>query len=293
MKWLRYLTIFLIGFGLGIILTYLIQGHPTFETVLNFILGGSSLGLIVEVGEVFRQWLKDNKEERKEMIKKLIEHAHDLLPDLEKWASQPLMSFSLYAKQHIETGYGELWNLLEGEDNGIKALETKYYLNDKNIDMLIENTITNKISEELPKFKIEHLEWFVEDIKDFLEKKRFENKLYIFKVVTDTSTTPYRHFIYSERSDSSVERSPYQTGTKENLEKLEKIMNNILNDAQLQGMLMDLHDLGKQLYNAREAFSRKMNIVINNITYAVSDEDKILLGVCDRCKQIKKKLKMD
>jgi len=90
MKWLRYLTISLISFGLGVIFAYLIQGHPTFETIMNFIAGGSSLGLVIEGIGMLREWLKERKEEK---VKKretlegyLQEYSRDLVNEvLKKW----------------------------------------------------------------------------------------------------------------------------------------------------------------------------------------------------------------
>jgi len=77
------------------------------------------------------------------------------------------------------------------------------------------------------------------------------------------------------------------------LEKTAEIMNNSLNDAQLQQMIRIQHDLGQQLYSKRETFKEKTNMIIRNITYGVSDEDRILLGSCYLCKKAKEKLKID
>jgi len=90
MKWLRYLAISLISFGFGVIFTYLLQGHPTFESIMNFIAGGVSLGLIIEVIGMLREWLKERKDAKLKACERLeaylLEHSRDLVNGvLKKW----------------------------------------------------------------------------------------------------------------------------------------------------------------------------------------------------------------
>ena len=94
MKWLRYIIMVLISFGLGAFFTYLMQGYPTFEPVRNFIVGGLSFGAVV--GVVFqaigmlREWMKERKAEK---VKRrgilegyLQEHSRDLVNEvLKNW----------------------------------------------------------------------------------------------------------------------------------------------------------------------------------------------------------------
>lgn len=90
MKWLRYLAIGLISFGLGAVFTYLMQGYPTLETAMNYILGGSSLGLVFQVIGMLREWMKERKAEKAEKREilegYLQEHSGDLVNEiLKKW----------------------------------------------------------------------------------------------------------------------------------------------------------------------------------------------------------------
>jgi len=231
---------------------------------------------------------------RKEMIDNLKNHTEDLIPELKKWAEEPLTSskesLSLLAQQHIKDT--ELWEILEGSE-GIRVLDSQCDSLANEFRKQIETSIKQQLAKELSKFEIENLNWFVEDIEEFIAKKLLKNKSHIFTVEQIPSVTPPKFLIRSERSDGSIYRSPYLTVTKENLEKLADIMNNILNDAQIQQRIKDQRNLGERLYKKRVSFTEKMNLIIDDVTHAVSDEDRILLGKCKRCEHIKKKLKIN
>ena len=249
--------------------------------------------LRIHLGRSIAFFIGEKHKEKREKIENLKKHTEDLIPELKKWAEAPLM-FSkeplfVLAQQHIKDT--ELWDIIEGS-NGIRATQSQYDTLEDDVLKQIETAIKKNVSEKLPKFEIENLNWFVEDIKEFIEQKLSKDKSYIFVVETDASITPYKYYISSVRPDGSSHRSKYQKGAKENLEKLAEILNNILNDAQLHQMIKALHDLGQRLYNRRATFREKMNLIINNTVYAVSDEDRILLGKCKRCEHIKKKLKI-
>jgi hypothetical protein len=249
---------------------------------------GRSIGFFITIRERKHEKTMDS----------LKKHTEDLMPELKKWSGNPSI-FSIFPneslvvmmREHIRTGYQELWDILEGRD-GIKVVESSYYVLVKKTAGQIETFIEKQHLERIPKFEIENLDWFIQDIKDFLEKKLYDNKSYTFVVVTDSAILD-TYIINSVRSDGTINRAKYLSGTKENLEKIAEIMNHSLNDAQLQQMIRTLHDLGQQLYSKRETYKKKMNMIIHNITYGVSDEDKILLGKCDRCRNIKQKQKID
>lgn len=249
---------------------------------------GRSIGFFITIRERKHEKTMDS----------LKKHTEDLMPELKKRSGEPSI-FSIFPneplvvmmREHIRSGYQELWDILEGRD-GIKVVESSYYALAKKIAEQIETFIEKQRSEKISEFEIENLDWFVQDIRDFLEKKLYDNKSYTFMVVTD-SIIPDAHIINSVRFDGTINRAKYLSGTKENLEKTAEIMNNSLNDAQLQQMIRIQHDLGQQLYSKRETFKEKTNMIIRNITYGVSDEDRILLGSCYLCKKAKEKLKID
>lgn len=54
----------LISFGIGFIMGW----HPTFESVRNFVIGGLSLGLVIEVVGLLRELFKEHREERAKKI---------------------------------------------------------------------------------------------------------------------------------------------------------------------------------------------------------------------------------
>jgi len=228
---------------------------------------------------------------REKAMDSLVKHTADLLPELENWAKQPLTlseeHLFLQTRRHIMEGYKEIWNTLEGK-KGIRTTESQYNALSDEILRQIEKAIGKKIEEILPKFEIEHLDWFVSDIRDFVEKRFFGNKSHTFVVVPDGS----RYSIQSEKADGTTCRK-YQIGTDENLQEIKEIMNNIQKDAQLEEKVKTLKILGNQLYPLRTVFEKEIGRLINNIKYATSDENRILLGRCDLCEALKKKWNID
>lgn len=82
----RYLVVGLISFGFGV----LVGWHPTFESVRSFIIGGISLGLVIEVVGLLRELFKERREEnskRCEILEGYLrDHSKDLVNDvLNKW----------------------------------------------------------------------------------------------------------------------------------------------------------------------------------------------------------------
>jgi hypothetical protein len=248
---------------------------------------------------MLRQWLNDRNQKHKGMIDKLQKHTNDLIPELKKWAESPLISSNEYlflrTQQHIETGYfSDLWSILNDDNNGIRATESKYDNSARALRKQIRSIIQEQISKEIPKVKIENLEWFVEDIKEFLEKKVLRNAIYVFRCsrVEVSSTTV--NYLDSIQPNGSLYRKEYLNGLEEHVEKLAKILNNILEDYELLQRTKDLYDLGEKLHQIRVSFQKRMNYLIDELVHAVSDEEKIILGTCDApsCRDIKRKLKL-
>jgi hypothetical protein len=98
MKWLRYVIVALISFGLGITFAYLTQGPSTFESIKNFIAvmaaGGSSLGLVIKGIDIIIERLKERKAERAKKREKLEgylqDHYRDLVIVISKWFAPEL-----------------------------------------------------------------------------------------------------------------------------------------------------------------------------------------------------------
>lgn len=228
----------------------------------------------------------------KEAMDSLVKHTVDLLPELAKWAEQPLTlseeHLFLQARQHIMIGYTEIGNILEGND-GIRNTESQYKALSDAILKQIETSIRNKVSEKLPKFDIENLDLFVRDIESFVEERLFKNKSHLFEARIYFSPN---YTIVSGKADGAIFRVQYQLGNKEDLEELAAIMNSIQKDTQLEEKVRAFHALGQQLYDLRMTFKEKVNLLITNIKYGVSDEDRILLGKCDWCQTLKKKRKI-
>lgn len=126
----RYLIVGLISFGFGV----LVGWHPTFESVRSFIVGGLSLGLVIEMGGFLREWFKERKEEnskRCEILEGYLrDHSKDLVNDVfKKWFEPslavrlmgrdlPIIAQTSLEEAHYEThsksrieDYIELYNL--------------------------------------------------------------------------------------------------------------------------------------------------------------------------------------
>lgn len=258
----------------------------TYNRITNF--------LGINLGRRIAFFIKGKVTERNKMVENLKKHTQDLIPELRKWAEHPLKHSEeplfLLTQQHIKNS--ELWEMLEGSE-GIRATQSRYDALSNGVNKQIGEIIKGRVSEKLPNLEIQHVAWFVEDIRDFTQKKIFKGKSYIFKVETNSSTTrPHSYHLSSFTADGSQARVGYQTGKKKNLKELANIMNNILEGSQFEETIRTWKDLGQQLHKKRKVFRENIGVLINNITYAVSDEDKILFGQCHKCEEVKRKLKM-
>lgn len=216
--------------------------------------------------------------ERKQQARS--KHTEDLITELKKWIEGPF-SFTYkvlekHVRQHLETGYKELWNLYEGKD-GIRTVDFQCTALREDVYRKIKTEIQKQVSQNSLSFEIEKLNWFIWDIIDFIEG----NILCTFIVVPHRAGT---FSISSVEPNGSTSRSDYLRGDNEDdLKKLAEIMNNMLNDTQVQSMVKVLHEKKELLHRMCEIFVKKINLVIENVTHGVSDKDRVLLGKCGRC----------
>ncbi|NOR49238.1 MAG: hypothetical protein GQ533_14550 [Methanosarcinaceae archaeon] len=114
MRWKYYFIVGLVFFGLGTIVGYYIHGDTTFESIVNFIVAGLSIGVGFEVVGILRDWFKERREVREKKREKLEEdlqkHTNDLNKVIELWMKQ-LPNVSTDKLQGISfgilTGYKE------------------------------------------------------------------------------------------------------------------------------------------------------------------------------------------
>jgi hypothetical protein len=277
---------------MGIIFTYWIQGQIIYENIRSYVVTGATFGVILSLAykglDMVTSWHNEQKKEKKEDIDNLGKHTNDLLPVLQKIAENPSTSSTEYlfslAQQHI-TSDEQLNNILNGED-GLKNTEFSYTALQKKIDTHIENAIETEF------LKLESAIFCIlfEDIKDFLKKISVKGKSYVFVAVTDSSNLITS--LQSTRSDGLVINT-YLTGKKEELLVSAKAMNDLLTDTSLKEMFNTQEILGQRLYQLRLTFKQKIHEIINEITYSVSSEGKILSGYCKKCEDIKKKWKIN
>ncbi len=299
MKWVSCLVFGLIGFGFGIIFTYWIQGQFVYGPIQNYIIGGASFGLIVSLltkgVEMVISWRSGNKKEKNKAITNLIKHTEVLIPELKKFSEQPLAPSKDYpsslAIQHILSGYKQLTNTLEG-NKGLKNTESRYSDLETKIKDYITNIVKKQVPEKLSKPRLTVIYELVEDIKYFHERRRSKGKSYIFSVLLDTSLTPNKHVLQSVKDDGTIQ-TRYIIGDKKDLLALAETMNNLLKDSYIQEMTKTLWTLGNQLHELRITFRRQTDSIIDEITYAITDKDKILHGNCTKCSGIKEKWKIN
>jgi hypothetical protein len=299
MKWLSWFVFGLICFGFGIIFIYWIQGQLVYESIQNFILTGVSFGLFVTLAikgvGMIQAWSSERKKEKKKAIADLIKHTEVLIPELRKWAEQPLTTSNelpfLLAQQHIISGYITLRNIIEGKD-GIKSTDAQYNTTEKSTTRYIRDAFEKQIQEKLPKLESSTINHLVRDIRHFHEKQHSKGRTYTFDVVLDTSMTPNKYVLQSIRNDGLV-MDRYLIGDKQDLLTPAKTANNLLKDSYLQETTRTQRTLGQQIHKLRIAFKQKIHSLIDEITYAVTDEGKILCGKCKKCKDAKGKWKIN
>ena len=73
MKWKDGIFIAIFAFVAG----FVVGWHPTFGSVRNFIIGGMSFGLVVEVVGVLRELFKERRDRRVKEREKLDEYIHE------------------------------------------------------------------------------------------------------------------------------------------------------------------------------------------------------------------------
>jgi hypothetical protein len=108
MSRLRTLTIIVIAFGFGIIAGYALHGYPPFESIVTAIAGGISLGGVIQIISMFREWVKEKKEEKTKTCEKLEgylqEHSEILVNEvLRKWFEAPTTFPAIVSKNCYNT----------------------------------------------------------------------------------------------------------------------------------------------------------------------------------------------
>lgn len=288
MKWLSYLLVGLLGFCLGIIFTYWIQGQIVYENIQSFIVTGATLGLILSLAykglDMVTSWHNEQKKEKNEAKANLRKHTNDLLPVIQKIAENPSTSSTEYlfslAQQHIDSNE-QLKNILNGKD-GLKNTESSYNASLKKINARIEEVIKT----EFPKLESTILPLLFEDIKEFHEKMRSQGKSFVFVAKIDTANSAT--ILQSVRDDGKV-MNTYLIEKKEDMPTFAETMNTFLTDTSLDEMYAQLEILGQRLYQLRAAFKQKISEIADEIAYSVTDDGKILNGCCKKCEDTKKK----
>lgn len=118
MKLLPYIIVF----GFGIALGYVMQVPATFEEVVKFIAGGLSIGFIYTIYKEKKEgklnhskWLfKDNLNRLNLRLPSIIGLADNQTPDLRITVGS---SYNEYINAHLESGYEEVWTYKKERDS--------------------------------------------------------------------------------------------------------------------------------------------------------------------------------
>jgi hypothetical protein len=298
MKWLSYVAFGLIFFSLGIVFTYWMQGQLMYESIRSFIITGASFGviasLVTEGVEMLRVWRKDKKDEKGKAMADLRKHTEDLVPILKKWAEQPQEPPSEYlfpfVQQHV-SGDEQVRNILGGTD-GMDNTKSQCDELQKKIPRYIRDIIGKQAFESFPELEPDIINTLVDEIRLFHENQYSKKRSYTFVATFDSSMSPNKYALQSQKSDGSV-RSTYLMGDKKNIQTLAEIMNNLLTDSHLQEMTKTLLTLADRFYKLQNAFKQRIDSIINEITYALPEQNKILPGKCGKCETIKNKWNID
>jgi len=301
MKLLPSFVLALLCFLLGISFTYWIQAQPTYEDVKGFFITGTSfaliLGLTIQGVNLLIIRNKNRKDEKEKAIADLRRHTSDLIPVLRKWAEQPQCPPSDYlfpfVQQHA-SGDTQLQNILKEMNNieGVNNTKSQWDDLQEEIPTYASNAIKKHACESFPELKPDVIHELVDNINLFLQKQYSKKKSYIFVAKSESSTPSDRYMLRSERSDGAV-ISEYMTANKKNIQALTATLNDLLVDAFLQEKTKLLMTLTDRLLELQNAFKRRINLIINEITYALPEQNKILCGKCRKCENIKNKWNID
>lgn len=301
MKLLLSFVCALIWFLLGISFTYWIQGQPVYEDVKGFFVTGTSFALIVSLAfqgvKLLNTRNKNRKDEKEKAIADLRRHTNDLISVLRKWAEQPQYPPNDYlfpfVQQHAN-GDTQLRNILKEMNNieGVNNTKSQWDGLRGEIPNYALKAIEKHACASFPELKPDIIHELVDNINLFLQKQYSKKKSYIFVAKSEPSTSSDRYVLRSERSDGS-DTIEYVIANKENIEALTTTLNSLLVDASLQEKTRILMILTDRLSKLQNTFKRRIDTIINEITYALPEQNKILCGKCRKCEAVKNKWNME
>ena len=290
-RW-HYLLLSVLSFASGIIVGYFLSGGTAFSPIGVGIGSGITLawGIDLLYG-ILRDKRQEEKEEHDRLMVSLTKHTDELKPSLRELAKEPLASSDasmfLQAKKHIESGYPELWNLLEGRDgiritsNEISGIETK-------IPIQIKAIIQKQIPSNLSMSEYD-MNCFAVDIRDSIDGGITDGRLNMFKIAESINIASgrERRLLVYMRSDGTPERTYHvENLTEKDKEELAVIMNNILNEIDLRETIEHLHELRRQCNDKHTSFREQMKTIIENTEHAVGEDNRILHGKCKYCEAL-------
>ncbi|HEY9207297.1 MAG TPA: hypothetical protein VIO58_15410 [Candidatus Methanoperedens sp.] len=263
----------LISFGIGFITGW----HPTFEGVRSFVIGGLSLGLVVEVVGILREIFKEHREERAKKREKLEGYIHEhnkKLVDvyIKPWYEDKTLSYANepFAIEHLQIGYSDILKLRQeyvALNNEVAKEEHR-----------IKEYIKNKLAPHVPQFgfsrdfTVENIEQIIYDtIKDFSKKG----------VIPDNYIANLSLFGYRVVEDNNEK---YLMDKKETFRRgIESIIKDKIP-----------YDMFERITKNRTASNKKIHEFYQGLKQIVHDFDERhieLEGTCKDCKEWHDELK--
>lgn len=265
LTWKSGILIALTFFGVG----FIVGWHPTFESVRNFIIGGISLGLVIEVVGLLRELFKERREERTKKREKLEGYVHihnqEMIDKIIKYwfhENERLNEERQRTIEHLQEGYPDIWNLkLECDSHRGNLLKCDNY---------IKSDIKNKLAPDVPpfgfdkNFKVENIEWIIYKEIETILKKGYVPENY-------TAHLTLFGFRFEDRNEK------YLVDKKE---KFRKRIETIIKDK-------TLYEKFKTLTQEKELLDEKTNRFKQSIEDIKHDFEKRhieLKGTCKDCK---------
>ncbi len=271
MRWIDQVIIAIILIGIG----FIIGRQPTLASVQSFIVGGLSLGLVVELGGLLRELLKERREERAKDCEKLEEYVHEHSKKLidfyiKPWFEGKTVSYENepFAIEHLKVGYSDILKLRQE----YMTLNNEVAKEEHGINEYIKN----KLAPNVPQFgfstdfKVEDIEQIIYDtIKDFSKKEG----------VPDNYIANLSFFGY--RVEDNNEK--YLVDKKE---AFRKCIESIINDK-------IPYEMFERINKNRESSNKKIHEFYQGLKQIVHDFDERhieLKGACKDCKEWHDKL---
>lgn len=290
------IVISLISIGLGVIIGYLLHGHPTFESIKNWIIAGVSFAVIIEVLQLLAEWFKERKEKLQRHSERLVEkdirfrtgtyigfdddHSLKLFVKEKGARSFDAPDYENYSKEvdaHLESGYKKVWKHRQERDSLI--------INHNVLAKLLLNTTKEKIKGEIEKKKTPLIEWNGTDQpqpKNYFIPERLS--IDFGYAIHDSYERPYDIDQYcvvhgdNNRWELTINHEFAGSDNENEMEEIKQIIKDTFNDVIASEDFKKLRIYRKDSEREHSLYVSGINEIIKRV-----DNDNPLNGRCPMC----------